>query len=624
MCGIAGSIAFSQPGGARASVVKMLSSMLHRGPDDYGIHEDSTAFPSAVLGHRRLSILDLTDAGHQPMGNEDGTAWIVFNGEIYNYKELRAGLLEKGHSFSSATDTETILHLYEEYGSECVTFLRGMFAFAIWDCTKRSLFLARDRLGKKPLYYAKHAGGLYFSSEIQALYPMQDVGKKLNLTALDLYFTHSYIPAPHSIYHEIKKLPPASTMLMRNGRITINKYWSLDYAPKLDISYSEAKRELLSYLEDATRIRLRSDVPLGCFLSGGVDSSAIVAMMARCSTDRVKTFSIGFPEKEFDETSYAKTVAAYYNTDHHEFIVEPRSVEVLPELIRHYGEPYADSSALPTWYLSAMTRKHVTVALNGDGGDELFAGYNWYKSGMRLAILSRFAPNVVTEFLQRLTPACSAGKIRQIKRLLQLLTKDHAHRFADLRTEIKAPIRQELYAGDLLSELYEKREDYLVSLYEQCCAADELDRMLNTDVMSYLPEELLVKVDRATMAHSLEARSPLLDQHLWEFVAKLPSSFKLKGGKKKHIFIDSVSSLFPDGFLNRPKMGFSVPLHSWFQGDLKGYIDDRIFFGKMASSGYFNMSYIRRIVDNQVPEIRDTGGLIWRILIFAEWMEAYG
>jgi len=623
MCGVAGYIAFNRPV-EKLSVEKMLAQMAHRGPDDFGLYEDTTAYPQVILGHRRLSILDLSQAGHQPMTNEDGSLWIVFNGEIYNYSELSKDLLAKGHAFNSATDTETILHLYEEYGSECVKYLRGMFAFAIWDCKKRSLFIARDRIGKKPLYYAQFPGGFCFASEIQALYPLQEVGRTLDCTAVDLYFTHSYIPSPHTIYKEIRKLPPASTLLVQHEGLAIKKYWSLNFAPKLTISFSEAKEQLLSHLEEATRIRLRSDVPLGCFLSGGIDSSTIVAMMARCSTSPVKTFSIGFPEKEFDETSYARTVASFYKTDHHEFQVEPRSIEVMPELIRHYGEPFADPAALPTWYLSAMTCKHVTVVMNGDGGDESFAGYNWCQTGTALVSLSRICPDILIKLFHRIIPSLFGKRGRKVSRLLQLLAQDHAHRFADLRTDIKTSVRKALFMPEMLKSAEQAVEEYLVTLYAQCEGVDELDRMLWTDIMAYLPEGLLVKVDRATMAHSLEARSPLLDHRLMEFAARLPSRFKLQGRNKKHILVETVAPLFPKGFLNRPKMGFSVPLQSWFRGDLKGYVENRILHGELAQSGKFNIPFLRQLVADQVPNLRDTSCLIWRLLVFAEWMEQYG
>jgi len=623
MCGIAGYMAFSRAVDGQA-VETMLEQMVHRGPDDYGLYIDSDAFPQVALGHRRLSILDLSSAGHQPMSNEDGSLWIVFNGEIYNYEELRKGLLDKGHHFSSATDTETILHLFEEHGPDCVTHLRGMFAFAIWDARHRTLFLARDRVGKKPLYYATVPGGFCFASEIQALYPVQGINRTLNRTALDLFIAHSYIPSPYSIYEEIRKLPPASTLVVEKGQINIQKYWSLDFAPKLAISFGEAKERLLAHLEDATRIRLCGDVPLGCFLSGGTDSSTIVAMMSKFSSGPVKTFSIGFPEKEFDETGYARTVATYYQTEHHEFQVEPKSVEILPELVRHYGEPYADSSALPTWFLADLTREHVTVALNGDGGDESFAGYNWYQTGTRLAGLSRYCPAALAGVLQKLLPGRMGGRGRQVRRLMQLLAQGHAQRFADLRTDVKPAVRRNLYSAEMRRHTERVAEEYLLTLYLSCGGVDELDRMLHTDIMSYLPEQLLVKVDRATMAHSLEARSPLLDHQLMEFVARLPSDYKLHNGRKKHILLETVAPLFPDGFLERPKMGFSVPLQSWFHGKLQPYVGDRILNGKMARSGLFDLNFLRRVVDEKVTGLHDVSDLTWRLLVFAEWMELYG
>jgi asparagine synthase (glutamine-hydrolysing) len=622
MCGIVGHIAFSGVADAQ-HIQSMLQKMVHRGPDDHGIYTDTAAYPQAFLGQRRLSILDLSQAGRQPMCNEDGTVWIVFNGEIYNFQELRKDLSAKGHVFHSNTDTETILHLYEEHGQDCVTHLRGMFAFAIWDAKHRRLFLARDRVGKKPLYYARTHNGFFFASEIQALYAVPEIPRTLDWNALDLYFANFYIPSPYSIYREIRKLPPASVMVLDGEQCSISKYWALDYAPKLDISFEEAKERLLSLLEDATRIRLCSDVPLGCFLSGGVDSSTIVALMSRFSYGPVKTFSIGFPDKQFDETPYARAVAEYFQTEHHEFQVEPKSVDILPDLVRHYGEPYADSSALPTWYLSSLTREHVTVALNGDGGDESFAGYNWYQTGLWLDNVARYCPPALAAHLRRMVPQGLGTKARQARRLLELLAQEPAERFTSLRIQLKADIRTLLYAPEFRGQSQGTDQDYLVDLFSRCKGNDLLDRMLFTDAMSYLPEELLVKVDRATMAHSLEARSPFLDHQFMEFAAKLPSDFKLRNGRKKHILLEAVSPLFPQGFLERPKMGFSVPLQAWFQGELKPYVRERILHGKMAQSGYFNVSFLRMVLDGKAPQVRDTGSLIWQLLVLAEWMEQY-
>jgi asparagine synthase (glutamine-hydrolysing) len=622
MCGIAGHIAFSGVADDQ-HVQSMLQKMVHRGPDDHGIYTDIAAYPQAFLGQRRLSILDLSQAGRQPMCNEDGTVWIVFNGEIYNFQELRKDLSAKGHVFQSNTDTETILHLYEEHGQDCVTHLRGMFALAIWDAKHRRLFLARDRVGKKPLYYARTHSGFFFASEIQALYAVPEIPRTLDWTALDLYFANFYIPSPYSIYREIRKLPPASFMVLDGEQCSISKYWALDYAPKLDISFEEAKERLLSLLEDATRIRLCSDVPLGCFLSGGVDSSTIVALMSRFSSGPVKTFSIGFQDKQFDETRYARTVAKHFQTEHHEFQVEPNSVDILPDLVRHYGEPYADSSALPTWYLSSLTREHVTVALNGDGGDESFAGYNWYQTGLWLANVGRYCPPALAAHLRRMVPQGLGTRARQARRLLELLALEPAERFASLRIQLKADVRTRLYAPEYRGQFHGADQDYLVDLFSRCKGIDLLDSMLFTDAMSYLPEELLVKVDRATMAHSLEARSPFLDHQFMEFAAKLPSEFKLRNGRKKHILLEAVSPLFPEGFLERPKMGFSVPLQAWFQGELKPYARERILHGKMAKSGYFDVSFLRMVLDGKAPQVRDAGSLTWQLLVLAEWMEQY-
>ncbi len=381
MCGICGILDYRSNAKVNASAIsKMCAEIKHRGPDDEGVYIGTRNLSAAVgLGHRRLSIIDLSSAGHQPMANEDNTVWAVFNGEIYNYQDLKRELNNKGHIFKSATDTETVIHLYEEYGEECVNFLRGMFAFGIWDEKKQLLLLARDRLGKKPLLYA-HIGGVFcFASEFSALLASDFIKKDINSDAINYYLTFGYIPAPLTIYKNVFKLPPAHRLILKDDKVTLGQYWHLDYSPKINISEAEAAAEVFKLLKEAVKIRLYSDVPLGAFLSGGIDSSAVVALMSQFSDKKVKTFSIGFEESAYNELKYARVIAKRFNTEHNEFIVKPNALEVLPLLVERYGEPYADSSCIPTYYVAKQTKQYVTVALNGDGGDELFAGYERYQ-----------------------------------------------------------------------------------------------------------------------------------------------------------------------------------------------------------------------------------------------------
>ena len=620
MCGIAGHISFSGEPDPR-QVTEMLSALAHRGPDDEGL----VRCGPALLGQRRLSIIDLSPDGHQPMSNEDGTVWITFNGEIYNFPALRRDLEQRGHRFRSATDTEVIIHLYEEYGTECVRRLRGMFAFAIWDGNRRQLFAARDRVGKKPLYYTETSHGLFFASEIQALYGVPGYARDLDYPALDLYLAHSYIPAPHTIVTGIRKLPPAHTLIATAAGLRIERYWRLSYGPKLEIGFEDARDELLRRVEEAIRIRMVSDVPLGCFLSGGVDSSIVVALMARLSSQPVRTFSIGFDDAAYDETTHARRLAAHCATEHEEFRVTPDAVAVIPSLVRHFGEPFADSSALPTWYLSEMTRRHVTVVLNGDGGDELCAGYEWYRTGLTLGRLQRFLPGHLARLISRLVGARPHGsRLRRLSRLAELLGKTPAARFADLRTEVAATTRQGLYAPAFARRLERSAEQYIEELFTGSGSDDLLDRMLATDNLSYLPEELLVKVDRMTMAHSLEGRSPLLDHELMEYVARLPSRYKVRDGELKYLLKDAARDLVPDGFFRRPKMGFSVPLKRWFRDDLSGYARERILGGPLKELDLFRMEQVDLMLRRHGAGGEDASPLIWRLLILAEWLTVYG
>jgi asparagine synthase (glutamine-hydrolysing) len=615
MCGIAGQVALGEGIEVReAEVAAMAGALIHRGPDDQGFYTDPAR--RVCLGMRRLSIIDLV-SGKQPMFNEDGTIACVLNGEIYNFQDLRIELEGKGHCFRTLSDTEAIVHLYEEEGPACVQRLRGMFAIAVWDQRRGMLLVARDRLGKKPLYYTSLGERLSFASEITALYGLEGLRRTLDPEALDLYLTYSYVPAPHSIVREIRKLPPAHVLLVENGRVSVRPYWRLAMTPTWDASREELVRTLRAKLEEAVRIRLISDVPLGCFLSGGVDSSAVVACMARLSRDPVKTFSIGFTHDRFNELPHARAVAELYRTDHHEYVVEADAIAVLPQLVRHFGEPFGDSSALPVWYLSKLTRQHVTVALNGDGGDELFGGYNWYVSGLRLERWAGRMPAWPLELAGRVTKHGA-----RLGRLGARLRMPPAERFASLRSFLALEDKQRLYSPWLLAARGAEAERYLIDAYESG-EGDTLGRMQFTDIATYLPEDLLVKVDRMTMAHSVEGRSPLLDHELLEFAARLPAGLKVGEEGTKTLFREAIEGLFPPGFLDRPKMGFSIPVADWLQGQLATTVRARVAGGPLRASGWFNPGALTEICDQHVAGARDWSAQLWNLLMLAEWVETF-
>ncbi len=616
MCGISGIATFNESGVPEGLIRNINGALRHRGPDDEGYFHGGDR--KVILGHRRLSIIDIA-SGRQPIFNEDGQVVVIFNGEIYNYRELRDELKKKGHVLATQSDTEVIVHLYEEMGHDCVNQLRGMFALAVWDGRKEELFLARDRVGKKPLYYVFANGVLYFASEIQALYEIPEIPKEIDYCAIDQYLTYSYIPSPSSIYKAIRKLPPAHRLVFNENGVTVTRYWKPDYHRKASFAYEEAKEELVRILSEAVKLRLVSDVPLGAFLSGGVDSSAIVALMSRLSDRPVKTFSIGFPDEEYNELSYAKEVATLYRTDHHEFIVEPNRLEILSDIVRHYGEPYGDSSAIPTWYLSQLTRQHVTVALNGDGGDELFGGYPWYR------VIHGFnrVSNPISRWMAHFFLSIGKNHLpRRVQRGFELLGETDRHRFQSLRSFVNARDRESLYHEQFRRRLTAGAEEYLSKLYDESIP-DDYDRALCEDFLSYLPEDLLVKVDRASMAHGLECRSPFLDHELVEFSCGLPSAWKIHGGKTKKILKESVKEWFPKGFVDRPKMGFSVPIGKWFREELKPFISEQLISGSLSRMELLESRSIKKMLAEHFDGVRDHETRIWNILMLSLWCEEY-
>jgi len=627
VCGICGKVYHSRDRTVDGELLRSMNSVInHRGPDDEGIYVKN----NVGLAHKRLSILDLSPAGHQPMSNEDGSIWIVFNGEIYNFLDLREELQKKGHTFRSRTDTETIIHLYEEKGVECVHDLRGMFAFAIWDENKKRLFCARDRAGKKPFVYAHSEGGLVFASEIKSLLKDPSLKRSLDYSAIHHYLTYQYVPSPMSIFKSIKKLPPGHILICEGGNLTLKRYWNLSYQNKLQLSsvkeYGEQFRELF---EEAVKIRLRSDVPLGAFLSGGIDSSLVVAVMSRLMNQPVKTFSIGFEEEGYDEVAFARIIAEKYETDHHEFTVKPDAVSILPKIVWHYNEPFADSSAIPTYYVSKMTRDFVTVALNGDGGDESFAGYERYLAD-KLADYYRRVPPFIREGIMRRAvdklPHSTNRRnfFRRLKRFVKGISEPPERRYVRWICFFDNEMKGDLYTPsfkDLNREL--DSVDLTVKWYEQADAEQFLDRTLFVDVMSYLPEDLLVKVDIASMAHSLEARSPFLDHKVMEFAASLPPNLKLRGMETKFLLKDTLSDIVPKEILQRKKMGFGVPLDVWFRNDLKEMAYDVLLDQKSIERGYFRKEYVSKMLDEHVSKQYDHSYRIWALLFLELWHKMF-
>lgn len=622
MCGICGIVSndVSERIDPRV-IIRMRDTLSHRGPDDQGYYVG----PGVALGHRRLSIIDLRPEGRQPMANEDDSIRIVFNGEIYNFADHREWLASKGHRFRSRSDTEVIIHLYEELGVECVKRLRGMFAFAIWDEPKRLLFLARDRLGKKPLFYHFDGTRLLFGSEPKSILAHPDVAREPDREALDYYISFGYVPSPFSAFKGVRKLEPAHYLTLQHGRLDIRRYWQVHYLPKLEISEREASGQIVERLTEAVKLRLVSDVPLGAFLSGGIDSSAVVALMAKLSNTPVKTFSIGFKEPSYDETRYAQIIARKFGTEHHEFIVEPDATAVLDKLVWHYDEPYSDASALPTYYLSKLTRDHVTVALNGDAGDENFGGYPRYLKN----ILAQYL-YAVPGPLRRLASGAAfrSGRLfrdnhrfsKKLRILARALMTEPRAGYARLMTNLNAEGKRRLYSDDFARSVsLNAAERLIASLYQRSDAQDLVDATLNVDLDLYLPDDLLVKVDIASMAVGLEARSPMVDHEFIEFVARLPSQFKISGRTLKAIFKRALKDLLPAEILDRRKMGFGVPLGHWFRGQLRDFLRDVLLSRQAVERGYFKPSAVKALIDDHLGGRIDHQLQLWNLLMLELW-----
>ena len=622
MCGIVGIYNLKGQAVERSQVERMNACIVHRGPDEAGVW----ARGPVAIAMRRLSIIDLA-CGQQPMSNEDGTVWIVFNGEVYNFADLRTRLEAKGHKFRTGSDTEAIVHAYEEWGSECPKYLRGMFAFAIYDMRQghenATLFLARDRVGKKPLLYTTAGGQFIWGSEFSAILSNEHVPRRPHLPAIDTYLATSCVPSPMTAYQEIHKLPPAHSLTVKNGQLKIERYWSLDFTQKLSISEDDAVRELVERLDDAVQVRMISEVPLGAFLSGGVDSSAVVAMMARHSSRPVKTFSIGFNEREYSEIEHARRIAKFYGTDHTEVIVEPDALAILPTLVRHYGEPYADSSAVPTFYVSQITRAHVTVALTGDGGDELFAGYERHRA-MKFVEMAHPALMRTGATLSGLMPDGTNFRAFHVraKRLLQAAAMDRPQRYLHWMSAFSVAQKRELYTKEFAHESgfgvsRHPIEKWLIDSKD----LDVVDACLLTDTMTYLTDDLLVKTDITSMANSLEARSPFLDTPLMEWAARLPPEYKLRGKVLKHLLRKALADekLVPLENMDRPKMGFGVPIRHWFRDAMKDLLFDTVLSDRALARGYFKRDAIKKLVDEHLHDKQDHAYRLWALLMLELW-----
>jgi asparagine synthase (glutamine-hydrolysing) len=625
MCGISGFVNANGQAVDRELLGRMNRAIIHRGPDEDGFYVDE----NVGLAMRRLSIIDLA-SGQQPMHNEDKSKWLIFNGEIYNYQELREGLLERGHDLYTRSDTEAVVVLYDEYGPDCLQMLRGMFAFAIWDERDRSLFLARDRVGKKPILYSHQPNGdLIFGSEFTALLEHPSVSRDVDHDAIDSYMSYLCVPAPQTAFKSIRKLEPGHWLKWKDGAIETKRYWLPDFSKKIKISEEEAIEETTRILRESTRLRMISEVPLGAFLSGGVDSSTVVALMAQESSSPVKTFSIGFEEQDFSELKHARKVAEHVGAEYHEFIVRPNALEVLPTLVEHYGEPYADSSAIPTYYVSKETRKHVTVALNGDGGDESFAGYERYVA-MELAESYRKIPKAVRSLLiegpVNMLPTSELKKtrIRDVQRFFTSANEERKQRYFRWMSTFKPAIKPELYTADFAQSVEgNNASHFLDDWFDTANGSGILDATLLTDQMTYLPNDLLVKVDIASMANSLEARSPFLDHKLIEFAASLPENLKLRGISPKSLLKKVAARLVPRDVVYRRKMGFGVPVGHWFRGEMKDFVREVLLSEKAQNRGMVKPEVLTRYVDEHTSGRFDHAFQIWTLLMLELWFRRF-
>ena len=621
MCGIAGYFSKRNDKINLDLLKQMTRTLVHRGPDEEGYFINDKGFVG--LGHRRLSIIDLA-TGQQPLSNEDGSIWITFNGEIYNFKDLIRELEEKGHIFRTKSDTEAIVHAYEEWGTKAVEKLRGMFAFAIWDENKQRLFLARDRVGKKPLYYLDDPRRFVFGSEIKVILEAPEVSRQIDYTSFYDYLSLLYVPAPKTIFKAIRKLPAGHWALVTADSIEVKSYWDLSFLPEHELSESCMMEDLLNILDESTRIRMISEVPLGAFLSGGVDSSGVVALMAKESSAPVKTNSISFSVAKYNEAAFAQKVAGLFKTDHHEFHVTPEAVPIIEKLAWHYDEPFADSSCVPTYYVSEMARKNVTVSLSGDGGDENFAGYRRYYFDMRENAVRNLVPAFLREpvfgTIGRLYP--KADYLPQVfrgKAFISNVARDPVDAYYFSVSSLYGDEKRKLVSPEILDEIGDYRtRDLFYDLYKKAPAKDHLSKIQYLDIKTYLCDDILTKVDRASMAVSLEVRCPILDHKFMEYAARIPSKYKLVGKDGKHIFKKALKKYLPDDILYRKKMGFGVPVEEWLRKDLKDYGGNLVLNGG-ASQQYLEKSMLEKFWNEHQRGIRNRSTELWIIMMLNLW-----
>ena len=636
MCGISGAI-WTDPAKAieQDTLQRMVEVLRHRGPDEEGHYlaelrrrpprED---LPGVALGHRRLAIIDVA-GGQQPLANEDGSIQVVFNGEIYNFRELRRRLEGAGHRFRTDSDTETLVHLYEDEGPDFLEHLVGMFAIAVWDARRGQLVLARDRLGQKPLVYRHEPGRLLFASELKSLLKVPGVPREIDPQALDEYITYQYVPHPRTIFRGIAKLPPGHVAVYRDDRLVIQPYWQPDFHAEEPRPVEEYAHRLREAMTASVELRLQSEVPLGAFLSGGIDSTIVVGLMRQLCDEPVRTFSIGFPVAEYDETRYARIAAERFGTLHEEFRVEPDAMEILPRLVWHFDEPFGDSSAVPTWCVSQLGRRHVTVALTGDGGDELFAGYPRYKAAQLAGRFDRL-PGLLRRVLagrywQRL-PAGARQKClrRQWKRFVEVLNESPARRYLDWISIFNESQRAELYSEEFVAALPDA--DPVRFLSGPMAAGSHRGAVTATslaDLVTYLPCDLMTKVDVASMAHGLECRQPFLDHRVVELALRMPAELKFRRGRGKRILTETFADLLPREICRRPKMGFGVPLDHWFRGELKDFSRDVLLDSRTFERGYFRREAVAQLLDDHQSARFDHSYRLWSLLVLELWQREW-
>jgi asparagine synthase (glutamine-hydrolysing) len=619
MCGICGIFETrGEPFVQRATLKAMADTLHHRGPDDEGFY----CCGGIGLGFRRLAIIDIK-GGHQPLSNEDETIWIAFNGEIYNFEELNRRYLSRGHTFRTRSDTETIVHLYEELGEACFAELRGMFGLALWDGRRRRLILARDRIGKKPLFYSWDGQRLLFGSEIKALWKAGGISKEMDLDAVSDYFSYQYVPAPKTIYRNVRKLRPAHYLVADHSGIREVPYWDISFNQTRELSEGEWCEAFMAEYRTAVKSRLISDVPLGAFLSGGVDSSSVVALMNE-SHSPVTTCSIGFTEESYDEAGDARNFATRLGARHFEHTVEAHAVDLIPKLAWHYDEPFADSSAIPTYYVSQVARRHVTVALSGDGGDENFAGYRRYKltqneERLRSFVPARLRKNLFGPLGEMYPKLDWAPRGFRAKSTFQSLARGALDGYFHGISCCPPALKKRLLSADVQKRLngYDSIE-VMRYYYDRADTADPLSRFQYVDMKTYLVDDILVKVDRASMANSLEVRCPLLDHKLMELIAQMPSGLKLRKGQGKYILRKSLQNVLPPDVLNRAKKGFAIPVAEWFRGELKDFAHDALF---QHPDGVLDHAFLTRCWKQHQRKQRDWSALLWSVLMFKTWQE---